>query len=99
MFKQMDEDAFNSLQRLYSSFWAEHPGSTQINDALSELLLYRKLGTLQQLSYATDAAAELRKAKAERDKYVTALGQIASCTSSFPGDVVDIAKKTLENKS
>lgn len=31
----------------------------------------------------------------ERDRYFAALDQIASCTSNYPGDVVDIARKAL----
>ena len=55
MFQQMDEETFQRLR---------DESGLCVNDAmrvLEELHLYRELGTLQQLSYATDAAGELRE--------------------------------------
>jgi len=87
----MSEKEFNTLFRLY-------PYGGSIGYALRELLLYRDLGTLQQLSYATDAVAELRTVKEERDKFREALYEIDTAFESSYGELQDIARLALEEK-
>lgn len=93
MFQQMNEALFDYLL----STAIEH--GNNVGDALQELKLYRELGTLQQLSYATDAvrvetANRICALEEERDKYAMALAQIAE----FPHapDAYIVAKAALE---
>ena len=84
MFQQMDKEKFDNLRHLFPVSGIPYWSFTPIGDALQELLLYRELGTLQQLSYATDAVGELRMVKAERDKYAADLDRIAALPKNAP---------------
>jgi hypothetical protein len=77
MFQQMSEEKFDNLRQSYPSFEVGYLSSTPVGNALYELFLYRELGTLQQLSYATDAVAE-------RDKYAAVLDRIAALPKNAP---------------
>lgn len=69
MFQQMSEEDFRKVRS--AANYGGRYSRQSVRDICEELLLYRYLGTLQQLSYATDAVAE-------RDEYADALDQIAS---------------------
>jgi hypothetical protein len=55
MFQQIDEEALSELRH----FW--QPQGCELGEALEELHLYRDLGTLQQLSYATEISKQLNE--------------------------------------
>jgi len=56
MFQQMDESTFKGLLGVFSN-------NSDTSKALKELHLYRELGTLQQLSYATEISKQLNEIK------------------------------------
>lgn len=64
----------------------------------------RRLPTIPRLDHASEELERLeaeskpqrKSSKARADHYEQALRAIASCESHVPGDVVDIARKSLE---